>query len=177
MNTDYAGVGVDGNINDCGGAGQLWAVNGDPAVLGNFAAGGTSDPRLWFQTTNSNGSPIFTAPAKGTFVTGPASRNFFHDPGLQNWNLGLYKKFAINERTGFQFRAEAFDAVQSSQPGRRGQESQQSVHVRQSHRQNRGRSESAAIAEILLLTSVRGRAGGLHTGSSAIFRRQMKIPQ
>jgi hypothetical protein len=108
-NTDYAGVGVDGNINDNGGAGQLWAINGDPAVLGNFASGGSNDPRLWFQTTNSNGSPIFTAPAKGTFVTGPASRNFYHDPGLQNWNLGLYKKFAMTERTGFQFRAQAFD--------------------------------------------------------------------
>lgn len=109
VNTDYAGVGVDGNINDCGGSGQLWAINGNPAVLGNFAAGGTSDPRLWFQTTNSDGSSIFTAPAKGTFVTGKASRNFYHDPGLQNWNIGLYKKFAITERTGFQFRAQAFD--------------------------------------------------------------------
>jgi hypothetical protein len=33
-----------------------------------------------------------------------------HNPGFQNWNVGLYKKFAINERAGFQFRAEAFDA-------------------------------------------------------------------
>ena len=79
-------------------------------MLGNFASGGNSDPRLWFQTTNPDGTPIFTAPAKGTFVTGPASRDFFHNPGLENWNLGLFKKFAINERTGFQFRAEAFDA-------------------------------------------------------------------
>jgi hypothetical protein len=119
VNTDYAGVGVDGNVNDCAGqagggtggsAGQFWAVNGNPSVLGNFASGGTSDPRLWFQTTNSNGSPIFTAPAKGTFVSGPLSRNFFHAPGINNWNLGLYKKFAITERMGFQFRAEAFGA-------------------------------------------------------------------
>ncbi len=110
VNNDYAGVGVDGNVNDCGGTGQLWAVNGDPAVLGNFAAGGSADPSLWFQTTNPDGSPIFTAPTKGTFVTGPISRNFYHDPGINNWNLGLYKKFALNERFGFQFRAEAFDA-------------------------------------------------------------------
>ena len=109
VNTDYAGVGMDGNFNDCGGGGQLWAMNGSPSVLGNFAAGGNSDPRLWFQTKNPDGSPIFTAPAKGTFVTGPASRDFVHNPGFQNWNVGLFKQFSITERTGFQFRAEAFN--------------------------------------------------------------------
>ncbi|MBS1856569.1 MAG: carboxypeptidase regulatory-like domain-containing protein [Acidobacteria bacterium] len=110
VNTDYAGVGMDGNMNDCGGAGQLWAMSTTPTVLGNFASGGSADTRLWFQTTNSDGTPIFTAPAKGTFVTGPASRNFVHNPGLINFNIGLYKKFAVTERTGFQFRAEAFNA-------------------------------------------------------------------
>lgn len=120
VNTDYAGVGVDGNMNDCGGTGELWAMNGSAPVLGNFASGGNADPRLWFQTTNSSGSPIFTAPAKGTFVTGPASRNFFHNPGLENWNIGLFKAFAINERAGFQFRAEAFDAFNHPNLGNAG---------------------------------------------------------
>ena len=110
VNNDYAGVGVDGNMNDCGGTGELWAMNGNPTVLGNFAAGGSTDPRLWFQTTNADGTPIFTAPTKGTFVTGPVSRDFFHNPGLVNWNIGLFKRFPVNERTGFEFRAEAFDA-------------------------------------------------------------------
>jgi len=110
VNTDYAGVGVDGQMNDCGGTGQFWAINGDPKVLGNFASGGTADPRLWFRVTNPDGTPIFTPPAKGTFVTGRVTRNFYHDPGLENWNIGLYKKFALNERAGFQFRAEAFNA-------------------------------------------------------------------
>jgi hypothetical protein len=110
-NTDYAGVGVDGNFNDCGGTGQLWAVNGSPSVVGGFAAGGSADPSLWFQTTNASGSAIFTPPAQGTFVTGPSSRNFYHNPGLENFNVGLYKKFAITERTGFQLRAEAFDLL------------------------------------------------------------------
>jgi hypothetical protein len=32
-------------------------------------------------------------------------------PGFQNWNLALFKTFAINERTGFQFRAEAFNFI------------------------------------------------------------------
>ena len=30
-------------------------------------------------------------------------------PGFQDWNLGLYKKFAINEKNHLEFRAEAFD--------------------------------------------------------------------
>ena len=58
---------------------------------------------------NSDGSPIFTAPAKGTFVTQQGIRNVIHNPGFSNWNVGLFKKFAINERAGLQFRAEAFD--------------------------------------------------------------------
>jgi hypothetical protein len=30
-------------------------------------------------------------------------------PGCQNWNMGLFKRFPINERYGLQFRAEAFN--------------------------------------------------------------------
>ncbi|HZU26288.1 MAG TPA: carboxypeptidase-like regulatory domain-containing protein [Bryobacteraceae bacterium] len=108
-NNDYALVGVDGYFNDCGGTGELWNVNGNPTVLGNFAAGGSKDPRLWFQTTNSDGTPMFTAPALNTFALGKASRDVFHEPGLENWNVGLFKSFAITEHTGLQFRAEAFD--------------------------------------------------------------------
>ncbi len=111
-NNDYALVGVDGYFNDCnssfGSTGELWNVAGNPAVLGNFANSKTS-PNLWFQTTNPDGSPIFTAPAINTFATGRASRDIFHEPGIENWNMGLFKSFPITERTGLQFRAEAFD--------------------------------------------------------------------
>ena len=120
VNNDYAGVGVDGNMNDCGGTGEFWAVSGNPTVLGNFASGGSKDPRLWFQTTNADGTAIFTAPPKGTFVTGPISRDFFHNPGLENWNIGLFKRFSVNERTGFEFRAEAFDAFNHPNLGNAG---------------------------------------------------------
>jgi predicted heme/steroid binding protein len=109
-NNDYAGVGQDGNWDSCGGAGQFWVINGNPNVVGQFAAGGSQDPAQWFAVKNADGSPIFTAPAKGTFNMQPNVRSRIHNPGFQNWNIGLYKKFAINERTGFQFRAEAFDA-------------------------------------------------------------------
>ena len=109
-NNDYAGVGVDGNWNDCGGSGQFWVINGDPKVLKQFAYNGSSDPAQYFAVRNPDGSPIFTQPAPGTFNQQNGVRNPIHNPGFQNWNIGLYKKFAINERAGFQFRAEAFDA-------------------------------------------------------------------
>ncbi len=118
-NNDYAGVGVDGNMNDCGGAGQFWLMSQTPSVVGQFAARGASDPGQWFQVcttsaVNAQSCPdankIFTAPAKGTFNLQSDIRNAVHNPGFQNWNIGLFKKFAINERSGFQFRAEAFDA-------------------------------------------------------------------
>ncbi len=106
---DYAGVGQDGSFG-CGNAGQYWVVNGNPAVLGQFAANGASDPNQWFAVKNPDGSPIFTAPPKGTFNLQDGVRNMIHAPGFQNWNIGLFKKFAISERTGVQFRAQAFDA-------------------------------------------------------------------
>ena len=109
-NNDYAGVGQDGNWNDCGGQGQFWVVNGDPTVIGKAALNGANDPNYYFAVTNPDGSPIFSAPAKGTFNLQQGIRNMIHNPGFQNWNVGLFKKFAVNERMGFQFRAEAFNA-------------------------------------------------------------------
>jgi hypothetical protein len=108
-NNDYAGVGVDGNLDTCGGAGQYWNMNGSPSLPHQFAYNGASDPAQWFAVTNADGSPIFTAPAPGTFTT-QAVRNRIFNPGFQNWNIGLYKKFPVTEHTGFQFRAEAFNA-------------------------------------------------------------------
>ncbi len=118
-NNDYAGVGVDGNMNDCGGAGQFWVMNQKPDIVHQFATAGANDPSQWFQVctasaVNAQSCPdankIFTAPPKGTFNLQSGIRNPVHNPGFQNWNIGLFKKFAINERSGFQFRAEAFDA-------------------------------------------------------------------
>ena len=110
LGNDYAGTGQDGNFG-CGNAGQFWMVNGDPKVLGQFAANGTNDPRQWFAVKNSDGSPIFTPPPPGTFNTTQKVRGLIYQPGFQNWNLGLFKRFAVNERMGFQFRAEAFNFI------------------------------------------------------------------
>ncbi len=110
-NQDYAGVGQDGSMN--GAAIQYWAFNGGEIdYKRQMAHNGSADPSYWFAVplTSSGGVAQFSAPAAGTFVTQNIARNVFYGPGFNNWNLGLFKKFAINERTGFQFRAEAFDA-------------------------------------------------------------------
>ncbi|MEO7143882.1 MAG: carboxypeptidase regulatory-like domain-containing protein [Bryobacteraceae bacterium] len=107
VGNDYAGVGQDGSMS---GGGQFWVMNGTPTIIGNLAHNGANDPNYYFSTKNSNGSPIFTAPTTGTFNLQNGVRNSIYNPGFNNWNLGLFKKFAINERTGFEFRAEAYNA-------------------------------------------------------------------
>jgi hypothetical protein len=106
---DFVGVGQDGSFG-CGNAGQFYNVVGNPQILGQFAAGGSKDPSQWFTTRNPDGSPIFVPPAPGTF-SNQYVRNLIYQPGFQNWNIGLFKAFAINDTTGFQFRAEAFNFV------------------------------------------------------------------
>ena len=103
-NNDYAGVGLDANFG-CGNNGQYWVVNGVPRIIGTFGSSGQ-----WFATANLDGSKIFTQPAAGTFNT-QRVRDLIYQPGFQNWNLGLFKAFPIDEQRGFQFRAEAFNFI------------------------------------------------------------------
>ena len=105
---DYVGVGLDSNFG-CGGVnGQYWVVNGHPYIIGKFAANGAQDPNQWFATTNPDRSSIYTAPPAGTFNT-QLVRDLIYQPGFQNWNMGLFKSFPMNEKRGFQFRAEAYN--------------------------------------------------------------------
>jgi hypothetical protein len=106
-NSDYAGVGEVGNMN-CSGNGQYWVMNGTPSIIGGFA-GSKGGGAKWFTTTNASGQALFTAPPAGTFNLQPGIRDSIYGPGLIDWNLGLFKSFRINERTGFEFRAEAYD--------------------------------------------------------------------
>jgi Carboxypeptidase regulatory-like domain len=101
---DLAGVGLDSNFG-CGVNGQYWGVNGTPRIIGTFGSSGQ-----WFATKDSSGNPIFTAPAAGTFTT-QRVRDLIYQPGFENWNLGLFKAFPIDEQRGFQFRAEAFNFI------------------------------------------------------------------
>jgi hypothetical protein len=102
--SDYAGVGLDSNFG-CGVNGQYWVQNGAPRIIGTFGSTGQ-----WFATKNPDGSSIFTQPPAGTFNT-QRVRDLIYQPGFQNWNLGLFKTFPITEKTGLQFRAEAFNFI------------------------------------------------------------------
>ncbi len=103
-NGEYAGVGAAPDANfGCGNNGEFWVKNGNPNLVKTFGPSGQ-----WFATTNPDGSPIFTQPAPGTFNT-QRVRNIIYQPGFSNWNMGLFKAFPVNERRGFQFRAEAFN--------------------------------------------------------------------
>jgi hypothetical protein len=102
-NNDYAGVGEDGSFG-CGSEGQFWVLNG-PATINTGAFAGP--------VTNSSSPKYFTvsatAPPTGTFNFAQGVRDSIYGPGFQDWNLSMFKTFAINERSGFQFRAEAYD--------------------------------------------------------------------
>jgi len=95
---DFAGVGLDSNFG-CGVNGQYYVVNGNPRIIGTFGKNGQ-----WFDTS------VFAAPTTGTFNT-QRVRDLIYQPGYQNWNLGLFKAFPIDEQRGFQFRAEAFNFI------------------------------------------------------------------
>ena len=105
-NNDYAfGASQFGSFG-CGSEGQFWTLNtGGVQTLGGFGS------QKYIATTTSNGSPVFSAPAAGTFNNQVGIRDEVYGPGWQNWNLGLFKKFPISERAGLEFRAEAYNFI------------------------------------------------------------------
>jgi hypothetical protein len=100
-NADYAGIGYAGLP-------QFWVLNGKPHYPRQFSTSATSS-NTYFSTTTSTGDPLFTAPVKGTFNLQHGIRDVLYGPGFEDWNAGLFKKFAIDERNAFEFRAEAYD--------------------------------------------------------------------
>jgi hypothetical protein len=92
-NNDYAGVGEYGSFG-CGSEGQFWVLNG-PAVIntGAFAGPTGNASSVKYFTVNA------TAPPTGTFNLQRGVRDSIYGPGFQDWNLSLFKTFAINERS------------------------------------------------------------------------------
>jgi len=103
---DYAGVGEVGSFG-CGSEGQFWVLNGPITInTGAYAgpSGNASTPaNLHYFTAN------VSAPPTGTFNLQPGVRDSVYQPGLQDWNISLFKTFKVNERSGFEFRAESYD--------------------------------------------------------------------
>ena len=101
----------------------------DNAGVGNGVATAAShpdfvsDPRAGF-TPNQDPSvrgPLFYNPnafrAPTGLTFGNVGRNTLTLPGRLNFDFGLFKRFAINERTGFEFRAETFNLFNHTQFG------------------------------------------------------------
>ena len=100
--TDFAGIG--------GGPQQPWNLNGDPSAverrprLRRYVQRG----RLLVERRHKRTTQPSRAPAAGTFSTSQY-RNTLYGPGFQNWNIGVFKVFGINERHKIQFRGEFFN--------------------------------------------------------------------
>lgn len=99
---------------------------GDNAGVGNGVGTGSrvdqvGDPRSGF-TSNQDPTqrgPLFYNPQAFTFPTGLTfgnfGRNVLNLPRRTNFDLGVTKKFAINEKTGFDFRWETFNLFNHTQ--------------------------------------------------------------
>ncbi|QMV20249.1 TonB-dependent receptor plug domain-containing protein [Granulicella sp. 5B5] len=111
-NNDFAGVGEEGSFG-CGSEGQFWVMSEKPKILHNFA-GYTGQTGKYFSTTNATGQPIFTQPAAGTFNLQQGVRDSIYQPGFQDWNLSLKKKFAITEKLSSEFTADAYNFINHS---------------------------------------------------------------
>jgi hypothetical protein len=99
---DFAGIGSGDEF-------QPWNVSGNPKLSRGERkfSEDTGDQNYFFRVKNSDGSPIFTPPQPGTFAN--QTRNLYTGPGAQNWNLALFKDFAVREGHRLQFRAEFFN--------------------------------------------------------------------
>jgi len=105
---------------------------GDNAGLGNGVATASSHPDLLSNpksgfTPNQDPTqrgPLFYNPNAFTAPTGltvgNVGRNTLTLPGRLNFDFGLFKRFAINERAGFEFRAETFNLFNHTQYGGNG---------------------------------------------------------
>jgi hypothetical protein len=109
LNSDFAGVGEYGSFG-CGSEGQFYVMNAKPKILHHFA-GYPGQTGKYFSTTNADGSPIFTAPTPGTFNLQQGVRNSIYQPGYQDWNLSLKKKFAITEAFNAEFTTDAYNFI------------------------------------------------------------------
>lgn len=82
-----------------------------PKVVGTlqFENPRTSKGNLWFNPS------AFAPEDPGTI--GNAGRNFFHGPGINNWDIGVFKDTKITEGTALQVRIDMFNSFNHAQFG------------------------------------------------------------
>jgi len=56
---------------------------------------------------------VFRLPALGSF--GTMSKTLLRGPGINNWDIAVFKNIPIKERFKFQFRAELYNALNHTQ--------------------------------------------------------------
>jgi hypothetical protein len=85
-----------------------------PQLIGDPFSGRSSPDRYWNAAAFD-----FPRDAQGNRirVVGNAGRNTYQQPGLNNWDMGLFKNFRINERFNSQFRWETFNTWNHTQFG------------------------------------------------------------
>lgn len=86
--------------------GQNHAVYAD--CIGDPFSGATTDHSSYTTTGFLINPAAFAQPGPGQF--GTCAPRMFHGPGLQTWDLSLFKQFKFTERYQLQFRAEFFNA-------------------------------------------------------------------
>ena len=91
---------------DAGGLNDTFGTN-RADLVGTAKLNKTFDQ--WFTTA------AFKQPAAG--FLGTSGRSILRAPGINNWDTGLFKNFAITEKLNFQFRFESFNAFNHTQWG------------------------------------------------------------
>jgi len=89
--------------------GLLEAYTQRANIVGNPNKGFHKSINEWFNTA------AFAPPLAGEF--GNSGRNILREPGINNWDMGLAKSFAIGERFNFQLRLESFNTFNHTQWG------------------------------------------------------------
>jgi hypothetical protein len=96
----------------------------DPAGLGNGLGTGSfadlvGNAHAVGATENGGRGPQYLNPAAFAVPTGltygTLGRNVFTYPGRLNFDMGLFKRFEISERTGFEFRWETYNTFNHTQ--------------------------------------------------------------
>src|SRR5277367_725582 len=76
--------------------------------IGNPYVGATTNPKLYTTTGFIINPAAFSQPGPGQF--GTCAPYQFYGPGIQTWDLSVFKQFKFTERWQLQFRAEFFNA-------------------------------------------------------------------
>ncbi|MGH9517091.1 MAG: carboxypeptidase regulatory-like domain-containing protein [Terriglobales bacterium] len=108
------------NVSDNAGVANGVGTSSRPDLIGNPNSGFTQTPvsGLGVQVYN----PAAFAPPQG-LTFGTAGRNILRNPNRINFDMSLFKHFMINEKMGFEFRAEAFNVFNHFEPGNLGGDS------------------------------------------------------